>query len=203
MSDDTDSPVMDTLAAMTAASLENSNLDDRELMLVRTAALVATGAPAVSYLMNTGLLPTPGSPSKTSRTCSSPWPPSSGPPEWCPPPPTSPRHSDSSSWLRPSWRRRSRRRRERATTDNSVRGTGCPESSRPGYLRVGRVSAGATGPRLQWCWEYWQQPTSYRGDGLRVVRVPRRLPESCDSALANPPVSKPGGSVGALPLPQD
>jgi alkylhydroperoxidase/carboxymuconolactone decarboxylase family protein YurZ len=54
MSDDTDSPVMDTLAAMTAASLENSNLDDRELMLVRTAALVATGAPAASYLMNIG-----------------------------------------------------------------------------------------------------------------------------------------------------
>jgi hypothetical protein len=45
MPDDTDSPVMDTLAVMTAASLENSNLGDRELMLVRAAALIATGPP--------------------------------------------------------------------------------------------------------------------------------------------------------------
>jgi hypothetical protein len=54
MPDDTDTPVMNTLAAMTAASLENSHLGDRELMLVRTAALVATGAPATSYLLNVG-----------------------------------------------------------------------------------------------------------------------------------------------------
>ena len=37
---------------MTAASIEASNLDDETLMLVRIAALVAVGAPAVSYLMN-------------------------------------------------------------------------------------------------------------------------------------------------------
>jgi alkylhydroperoxidase/carboxymuconolactone decarboxylase family protein YurZ len=52
MSDD--SPVLDTIAAMTAASLENSNLGNRELMLSRIAALAAVGAPAVSYLANIG-----------------------------------------------------------------------------------------------------------------------------------------------------
>jgi hypothetical protein len=45
---------MDTLAAMTAASLENSNLEARELMLVRAAALAATNAPPASYLLNIG-----------------------------------------------------------------------------------------------------------------------------------------------------
>ena len=54
MPDDTDSPVLDTLAVMTAASLDNCNLPERELMLVRAAALVATGAPASSYLLNMG-----------------------------------------------------------------------------------------------------------------------------------------------------
>ena len=54
MPDDSDAPVMDTLAAMTLASLENCHLPDHELMLVRAAALIATGAPAASYLMNIG-----------------------------------------------------------------------------------------------------------------------------------------------------
>ncbi len=52
MSEET--PVLDTIAAMTAASLENSNLGNRELMLSRIAALAAVGAPAVSYLANIG-----------------------------------------------------------------------------------------------------------------------------------------------------
>ena len=52
--DETDSPVLDTLALITAASLGNCHLAERELMLVRTAALVATGAPASSYLLNVG-----------------------------------------------------------------------------------------------------------------------------------------------------
>lgn len=51
---DSDSPVLDTLAMMTAASLESSGLPDRELMLVRIAALVAVDAPAASYVMNAG-----------------------------------------------------------------------------------------------------------------------------------------------------
>jgi len=52
MSDDR--PLLDTLADMTAASLERANLDDRELMLVRIAALAAVGAPPSSYLLNLG-----------------------------------------------------------------------------------------------------------------------------------------------------
>jgi len=49
-----DTPVLDTLATMTAASLENCTLEAREFMLVRIAALVASGAPAASYLANAG-----------------------------------------------------------------------------------------------------------------------------------------------------
>ena len=51
---DEETPVLDTLAAMTAASIENSNLGNRELMLTRIAALAAVDAPAISYLMNVG-----------------------------------------------------------------------------------------------------------------------------------------------------
>jgi len=40
--------------AMTSASLERANLVDRELMLVRLAALAAVDAPASSYLLNLG-----------------------------------------------------------------------------------------------------------------------------------------------------
>ena len=47
-----DSPVLDLLARMTVDSVEASNLDAETLMLVRIAALVAVGAPAVSYLLN-------------------------------------------------------------------------------------------------------------------------------------------------------
>ena len=52
MADDT--PLLDTLAAMTMASVENSSLEPRELMLARIAALAAVGAPAASYLVNAG-----------------------------------------------------------------------------------------------------------------------------------------------------
>ena len=45
-------PVSDTLLAMTAASLENSDLSPRELMIARIAALVAVDAPAASYALN-------------------------------------------------------------------------------------------------------------------------------------------------------
>ncbi|MGH2395131.1 MAG: carboxymuconolactone decarboxylase family protein [Candidatus Limnocylindria bacterium] len=47
-----EAPVQDLLATMTAASVEQSELDPRSLMLVRLAALVAVDAPPVSYLMN-------------------------------------------------------------------------------------------------------------------------------------------------------
>jgi alkylhydroperoxidase/carboxymuconolactone decarboxylase family protein YurZ len=50
----TKTPVLDLLAEMTADSIEASDLDERELMLVRFAALVATDAPPASYLLNMG-----------------------------------------------------------------------------------------------------------------------------------------------------
>jgi alkylhydroperoxidase/carboxymuconolactone decarboxylase family protein YurZ len=48
------SPLLDTLAEMTAASIAHVDLDDRELMLVRVAGLVAVDAPPASYLLNLG-----------------------------------------------------------------------------------------------------------------------------------------------------
>lgn len=47
-------PVLNTLAAMTAASIIECDLNDRELMLVRIAALAAVDATAGSFLANTG-----------------------------------------------------------------------------------------------------------------------------------------------------
>jgi alkylhydroperoxidase/carboxymuconolactone decarboxylase family protein YurZ len=52
MADET--PVLDTLADMTAASLVRNSLAPRELMLVRIAALIAVDAAPASYLMNAG-----------------------------------------------------------------------------------------------------------------------------------------------------
>jgi alkylhydroperoxidase/carboxymuconolactone decarboxylase family protein YurZ len=51
---DDETPVLDTLAEMTAVSVEHGCLDAREHMLARLAALAAVGAPAASYLMNAG-----------------------------------------------------------------------------------------------------------------------------------------------------
>jgi 4-carboxymuconolactone decarboxylase len=49
---ETETPVLDLLAEMTAASVLASSLDAETLMLVRVAALVAVDAPAVSYALN-------------------------------------------------------------------------------------------------------------------------------------------------------
>jgi alkylhydroperoxidase/carboxymuconolactone decarboxylase family protein YurZ len=49
-----DRPVLDELAAVTAVSVENCDLQPRELMLARIAALAAVGAPPASYLLNVG-----------------------------------------------------------------------------------------------------------------------------------------------------
>jgi Carboxymuconolactone decarboxylase family len=49
---ESDAPVRDTLAAMTAASIENSDLSAREHMIARIAALIAVDAPAASYALN-------------------------------------------------------------------------------------------------------------------------------------------------------
>ena len=55
MTDETaETPVLDTLAEMTVASLEHNMLSPRELMLVRLAALIAVDAPPASYLLNAG-----------------------------------------------------------------------------------------------------------------------------------------------------
>jgi alkylhydroperoxidase/carboxymuconolactone decarboxylase family protein YurZ len=47
-----DTPLLDTLADMTAASVSRVQLSDRELMLVRYAALAAVDAPPASYLLS-------------------------------------------------------------------------------------------------------------------------------------------------------
>ena len=52
MSEDT--PVLDALADITAVSIARSNLEAREHMIARIAALVAVDAPATSYLVNAG-----------------------------------------------------------------------------------------------------------------------------------------------------
>ena len=51
---DDDRPVLDTLADITAASVEHNSLPPRELMLARLAALIAVDAPPASYLANAG-----------------------------------------------------------------------------------------------------------------------------------------------------
>lgn len=49
-----ETPVLDTIATMTAASIERSDLAVDELLLVRIAALAAVGAPRISYLAHVG-----------------------------------------------------------------------------------------------------------------------------------------------------
>ena len=49
-----ETPVLDTLADITAISLERCALPPRELMLARIAALIAVDAPPASYMANAG-----------------------------------------------------------------------------------------------------------------------------------------------------
>lgn len=49
-----ETPVLDTLAAMTAESVARCGLDDNGLVAARIAALAAVDAPAASYLMHVG-----------------------------------------------------------------------------------------------------------------------------------------------------
>ncbi len=49
-----ETPVLDTLAEITATSAEHTALPPRELMLVRLTALIAVDAPPASYLANAG-----------------------------------------------------------------------------------------------------------------------------------------------------
>ena len=50
----TESPLLELLTNMTTQAIEASNLDEKSLMLVRIAALVAVDAPPSSYLLNLG-----------------------------------------------------------------------------------------------------------------------------------------------------
>jgi alkylhydroperoxidase/carboxymuconolactone decarboxylase family protein YurZ len=54
MTDVSETPVLDTLAAMTAESVARCELDANALVAARIAALVAVDAPAASYLMHVG-----------------------------------------------------------------------------------------------------------------------------------------------------
>ena len=45
-------PLLDTIMDMTAASVERADLDGRELLMVRLAALAAVGSPVSSYLLS-------------------------------------------------------------------------------------------------------------------------------------------------------
>jgi alkylhydroperoxidase/carboxymuconolactone decarboxylase family protein YurZ len=49
-----ETPVLDTLAAMTAESVKRCGLDANALIAARIAALAAVDAPAASYLMHVG-----------------------------------------------------------------------------------------------------------------------------------------------------
>ena len=49
-----ETPVLDLLAIMTAASVDASSLEADTLMVARVAALVAVDAPPISYLLNLG-----------------------------------------------------------------------------------------------------------------------------------------------------
>ena len=51
---ETDSPVLETIGAITAASLERTDLPDDALLMVRIAALAAMDARPVSYLAHVG-----------------------------------------------------------------------------------------------------------------------------------------------------
>ncbi len=48
----TDTPVLDTLADITAVSIEHASGSPREFMVARLAALIAMDAPPASYLAN-------------------------------------------------------------------------------------------------------------------------------------------------------
>jgi len=51
-SQSTETPILDLLGTMTAASIEASGLDAKTMMMVRFAALIGVDAPPASYLMN-------------------------------------------------------------------------------------------------------------------------------------------------------
>jgi hypothetical protein len=52
MNGDTDTPVLDTLTDIVAASVDHNSLSPRDFMLARLAALIAVDAPPISYVAN-------------------------------------------------------------------------------------------------------------------------------------------------------
>ncbi len=62
-----ETPVLDTLADITAASVEHNSLSPREFILVRMAALIAVDASPASYLANAGAATDVGVTATTSR----------------------------------------------------------------------------------------------------------------------------------------
>lgn len=54
MSTQSESPVLETIAAITAASLERSDLPADALVMIRLAALAAVDAKPISYLAHVG-----------------------------------------------------------------------------------------------------------------------------------------------------
>jgi hypothetical protein len=54
MSAASETPVLETIAAMTAESMARCNLDANQLMAARIAALAAVAAPPASYLLHVG-----------------------------------------------------------------------------------------------------------------------------------------------------
>lgn len=54
MATTSETPVLDTIAAMTLDSLDRCSMDPRTLVLTRLAALCAMDAPPISYLAHVG-----------------------------------------------------------------------------------------------------------------------------------------------------
>lgn len=54
MATSTNTPVLDTIAAMTVDSIERCGLDDNALLMTRIAALAAMDAPTISYAAHIG-----------------------------------------------------------------------------------------------------------------------------------------------------
>lgn len=55
-----DRPLLATVLDMTQASVSRTSLNDRELMMVRLAALAAVNAPPSSYLLNMSVIAAAG-----------------------------------------------------------------------------------------------------------------------------------------------
>ena len=132
-----ETPVLDTLADITAASLEHNSLVPREVMLARIAALIAVDAPPASYLANAGAAADSGVTADDIQAVMI------GIAQWLARPGSSPRAAISSRlWLSKSWWPRPGRSRTRAPGSEP----GLPASIQASSLVAGpcRRSGGRT-----------------------------------------------------------